>query len=125
MIDALVKTVLSELKQISRTETVIGEPIRSEGVTLVPVSRISIGFGIGGGKLEGKDRGGEGTGGGISIEPVAFIVIREKKVEVLSVKKDSIGWGQIVELVPQALEKIRDLTGKKPQKPPGAGKEKK
>jgi len=125
MIDALVKTVLSELKQISRTETVIGEPIRSEGVTLVPVSRISIGFGIGGGKGEGKNREGEGTGGGISIEPVAFIVLRDGKVEVLPVKKDGIGWGQIAELVPQALDKIKDLAGKKSRKTTDTGKGKK
>jgi sporulation protein YtfJ len=124
MIDQLVKTVLEELKQITQTETVIGEPIHSGAVTLVPVSKVSIGFGVGGGKGGSKNGEGEGTGGGISIEPLAFLVIRENKVELVTLKKDSAGLGQIVDLIPQVVDKIKDFRNKKSGKQADSGRKK-
>jgi sporulation protein YtfJ len=108
VIEELVKTVLSELKQITQTETVIGEPITAGGVTVIPVSKVSVGFGIGGGKAGEKNREGEGTGGGVMIEPVAFIVIREKNVELLSMKKENTGLGQVIDLIPEVVQKIKE-----------------
>jgi sporulation protein YtfJ len=108
VIEALVKTVLSELKQITQTETVVGEPITAGGVTVIPVSRVSVGFGAGGGKTGGKSGEGEGTGGGVMIEPVAFIVIHEKKAELLSMKKENAGLGQVIDLIPDVIQKIKD-----------------
>ncbi len=113
VIEALVKTVLSELKQITQTETVVGDPITAGGVTVIPVSKVSVGFGIGGGKAQEKNREGEGTGGGVMIEPVAFIVIREKKVELLSMKKENMGLGQVIDLIPEVVQKIKDYQEKK------------
>ena len=125
MIDALVKTVLNELKQISRNETVIGEPIQSGDVTLVPVSRVSIGFGAGGGAAGSTRREGEGTGGGIVIEPIAFVVIRGQQADILSIKKDAAGLGAIAEWIPEAIEAVREFAGKRREKSKQAGKEKK
>jgi len=109
LIDTLVKNVLSELKRISNTETVVGEPIEAGGVTLIPVSRISIGFGAGGGKKNKAESGGEATGGGLSIEPVAFIVIQKDKVNLISMKKDDTGFGKIVDLIPVLAEKVKSM----------------
>jgi uncharacterized spore protein YtfJ len=113
VIEELVKTVLSELRAITKTETVVGKPIEVGDTTLVPVSKISVGFGVGGGKKNSKDGQGEATGGGISIEPVAFFVVREGKVDLVSVKKEDIGLGKFIELVPQIVEKVKDLKGGK------------
>lgn len=113
VIEALVKTVLSELKQITQTETVVGDPITAGGVTVIPVSKVSVGFGIGGGKAQEKNREGEGTGGGVMIEPVAFIVIRDKKAELLSMKKENMGLGQVIDLIPEVVQKIKDYQEKK------------
>ena len=118
----MVGAVLSELKQITKTETVIGEPIRSGDTVVVPVSKISIGFGIGGGQTAAKGGQAEGTGGGMSIEPVAFVVIREDKVSILAVGKETSGFAQLVDLVPQALETIKKIRDRKTAKKPGAGK---
>jgi sporulation protein YtfJ len=122
MIDSLVKTILGEMKQVIQNETVIGEPIKAGGVTLLPVSRISIGFGAGGGKSGSKNREAEGTGGGISIEPVAFLVVHENKVDLLPVKMNESEIAQVIKLIPIVAEKIRDLIGKKDEKPKATGK---
>ncbi len=124
VIENLVKAVLSELKQITQTETVVGEPIVAGGVTIIPVSKVSVGFGIGGTKAQEKNREGEGTGGGVQIEPVAFIVVRDGKAELLSMKKESFGLGQVVDLIPEVLDTIKGFRSPKTKdaKSPGKGK---
>jgi len=113
VIEELVKTVLSELREISKTETVVGRPLKVGEMTILPVSRISVGFGAGGGKRDGKDGKGEGTGGGVSVEPVAFIVVRGEKVDLITLKKEEVGWGKVIDLVPQIMEKVRGYKEKK------------
>ena len=114
VIEELVKTVLTELREISKTETVVGDPLKVGQITIVPVSRISIGFGVGGGKKDTKNDGrGEGTGGGVSVEPVAFIVVRGEKVDLITLRKEEVGWGKIIDLVPQIVEKVKDFKDKK------------
>jgi sporulation protein YtfJ len=127
VIENLVKTVLSELKTITKTETVVGDPIEAGGVTIIPVSKVSVGFGIGGAKAAEKNREGEGTGGGVLIEPVAFIVVRDGKAELLSMKKDGVGLGQIIDLIPEVLDTIKGLRTEKPKTgvPAGGAKKKK
>ena len=71
-VETLVERVLGELHRIVQTETVIGEPFQAGDLTIIPVSKISFGFGAGGG-LEGK--GQSGTGGGANIEPIAFLIV--------------------------------------------------
>lgn len=122
VIEELVKTVLTELRAITKTETVVGDPIELDKVTIVPVSKVSVGFGAGGGKQEGKHGEGEATGGGISIEPVAFFVVRGDKVELITVKKDDVGFGKVLELVPQIFEKVKGYREKK-GKPSGDAKD--
>ena len=104
-VEALIERVLGELHKIVQTRTVIGEPVVAGEVTLIPVSKISLGFGAGGGQ-EGAGR--SGTGGGASVEPIGFVVIDAKgKVQVLTLKEKEISWGQLVELVPDAVSKVK------------------
>jgi len=77
----VIKTALDQINYIAKTETVIGEPIRAGNVTLIPVSRVSIGFAAGGAGDEKKSGSGVGTGGGVSVTPVAFISIIDDKVQ--------------------------------------------
>ena len=77
-IDNLVGSVLSQIREMIKTETVVGEPITVQDVVLIPVSRVSLGFGAFGGKTEKQQGDGEGTGGGVVVDPIAFIVIRDK-----------------------------------------------
>ena len=116
VIEEIVKTVLTQLRETVKTETVVGNPIITKEATIVPVSRVSIGFGIGGGKFNNKGQGGEATGVGMTIEPVAFIVVWKEKVELILVRKEEPGIGRIIELIPEIAEKIKGMTSKKDSK---------
>ena len=70
----VIKTALDQLQYIAKTETVVGEPIKAGEVTLIPVSKVSIGFAAGGGGGKETQAGsGAGTGGGVNVTPIAFI----------------------------------------------------
>jgi uncharacterized spore protein YtfJ len=115
VIEELVKTVLCELKEISKTQTVIGDPIALKDVTVIPVSKVSLGFGIGGGEGSDKPKSYEGTGGGIAIEPVAFIVVRKETVELITLSKTGSVLGDVMELVPKVMDRVKEWKGKKPR----------
>lgn len=110
-IETLIERVLGELHRIVQTETVIGQPVQAGDLTIIPVSKISFGFGAGGGQ-EGK--GQSGTGGGASVEPIAFLIVDASgKVQIMTLNDKEVGWGQLVGLVPDAVDKIRQFVGKK------------
>jgi len=110
-VENLIERVLGELHRIVQTETVIGEPIKAGLVTLIPVSKISFGFGAGGGQ-DGK--GQSGTGGGGQVEPIAFIVVdADGKVQILTLQDKEVGLGQLAQLVPEAIDKIKKFVGNK------------
>lgn len=104
-IDALIKTVLSELKVAINSKTVIGEPTTFKNWTVIPVTRVSFGFGAGGGQGKTDAAGfGGGSGGGATIEPVAFLAISDKEVKLISLKEKETIWEKI--LKPEVGEKI-------------------
>lgn len=113
VIEDLVKTVLTELRAITKTKTVVGEPLKLGETTIVPVSKISLGFAAGGGMKDSENGKGEGTGGGATIEPVAFFVVRGDKVDLVTIKKEDVGLGKFIDLVPQIVEKVKDFKQKK------------
>jgi uncharacterized spore protein YtfJ len=104
-VENLIAVVMGELRQIAKTETVVGEPVTVGDTVIVPVSKISFGFGAGGGGDE-KSGGGSGTGGGVSIEPVAFVAITGGKVQLLPIKSKEIKWSKILELMPDLVSKF-------------------
>ncbi|HDQ44026.1 MAG TPA: sporulation protein [bacterium] len=108
-IDNLVESVLAQIREIVKTETVIGEPIKAQDVVLIPVSRVSFGFGAFGGKTESRHGDGEGTGGGVMVDPVAFIVIREDHVRLITLREATTGVGKIIELIPQVVDKVKGM----------------
>ena len=88
----LMGATIEHLKAVADANAVIGTPIQAEGVTLIPVSRLSVGVASGGTEFSTKKQAaGEssfGGGGGASakLEPVAFLVIREGTVKLLPVR---------------------------------------
>ena len=104
-VENLIAVVMGELRQIAKTETVVGEPVTVGDTVIVPVSKISFGFGAGGGGDE-KSGGGSGTGGGVSIEPVAFVTITGGKPQLLPIKSKEIKWSKILELIPDLMSKF-------------------
>ena len=113
-VEGLIERVMGELHRIVQTKTVVGEPLEAGDLTLIPVSRITFGFGAGGGQ-EGK--GQSGTGGGASVEPIAFVVIdRDGKAQILTLSDKDVSWGQVLGLMPEAVSKIKSFVDRKSRK---------
>lgn len=103
-IDALIKTVLSEMKVAINSKTVIGEPTVCGKWTVIPVTKVSFGFGAGGGQGKNDTNFGGGSGGGATLEPVAFLVVSDKEVKLISLKERETVWEKI--LSPEVGEKV-------------------
>jgi uncharacterized spore protein YtfJ len=114
-IEETIKEIACELERIANARTVVGEPITAAGKTIIPITKISMGFGAGGGEgKKDKDSGyGGGGGAGAKIEPVAFIMIsaEEAKIFRMSERADA---GSILNIIPELVPDILDrLTGTK------------
>lgn len=103
----IVKTLIDELKNSIQCETVIGKPVSAGDVTIIPVSKVSFGFAAGGGEKKKLPGFGAGTGGGASIEPVAFIVINGDDVKVMGLKKGDKWMDKLLD--PDNYEKLNDV----------------
>ena len=116
-LNLLTEVALNKIRGITDSGTVIGEPITlPNGATAIPVSKISFGFASGGSDLPSKkqaDMFGGGTGGGVTITPIAFLVTSGDSVKVMQL--DTIGStaDNMVRSIPEILDKISELTGKK------------
>ncbi len=113
----IVKAVMEQIKETVRSETVVGEPVQAEESVIIPISRVSFGFGVCGGSREGADKGsGAGTGCGATIEPVAFVVVSKGKAQLLPLKSREATLTRIIDLVPSFLNIIKDMKSKDQEK---------
>ena len=104
---------MEHIKTMADANTIIGTPIQAEGVTLIPVSRMS--FGMGGGGTEfstkagaSKDSFGGGSAASAKLEPVAFLVVKEDgSVKLLPVAPPpATAAGRLIDTVPEVVDKI-------------------
>ena len=109
----LMKITMEHIKTMADANTIIGTPIQAEGVTLIPVSRMS--FGMGGGGTEfstkagaSKDSFGGGSAASAKLEPVAFLVVKEDgSVKLLPVAPPpATAAGRLIDTVPEVVDKI-------------------
>ena len=127
--ESFVKSMLEELRQMAKTETIVGQPVTIEDKTVLPVIKFSIGFGAGGGEGTGEglsakeDNGsgkgsgyGQGGGGGIRIDPVAFVTVHDGKVMLLPITKAGANVERLLDSIPDFIDKVRTIRGKKEEK---------
>ena len=122
-VESILKVLMSQLATISKAETVTGTPIIADKTTIIPVSKVTIGF-----AAAGSDAGGEaqltgsrkarisvgGTGGGISVEPIAFIVVGpDGKPQLLPVKGTINSVARVIDLIPDVVAKLAALRNPK------------
>lgn len=114
----LLQTSTEKLREMVNANTVVGEPITTpDGVTLIPVSRMSFGFGCGGSDY-GKTNAsfGGGAGGGMKVEPVAFIVVKDGTTRVLPVAKPAATTvDRVIDMVPDVMTRVENFIDKKNQ----------
>ena len=104
---------MEKIKQMVDVNTVVGDPITlADGITIIPVSRMSYGFAAGGSDLPNKsdrDIFGGGTGAGINVTPVAFLVVKNGEVKMLPVNSKPDSLDRAVSMIPDAVDKIVGL----------------
>ena len=102
-----VKEILGQMKHIASTNTVVGEPVKMGDKVIIPVTQVSLGFGVGG-HATGKDSESfmGGTGGGISIQPVGFIVTDKEKAQLLLVNEKGTQFGKVLDILPGIIDKV-------------------
>lgn len=103
---------LDKLRQMVDTSTIIGEPIVTGDTTLIPVSKVSYGFGSGGTDLPTKSSSelfGGGSGGGVTIQPVAFIVVENGKCRMMQINNYTSSADRAIAMIPELVDKVTEL----------------
>lgn len=121
-IQGLMSTAMQNIRDMIDVNTIIGDPIvAQDGTTIIPVSKVSFGFASGGSDLPAKvpkELFGGGSGAGITIHPIGFLVVGGGDVKLLQIQEGDIGAaGKAVEALPEIIEKLSEVFSKKKKKP--------
>lgn len=125
-IEGLMNVAMENIKGMVDVSTIVGEPVVTpDGATIVPISRVSFGFGAGGSEFSSNpldkknDRSmfGGGSGGGATIKPVAFLVVNKDTIRVLPISDTISTVDRVVDMIPDAINKFNSIfTGIKSKK---------
>lgn len=123
-INGLMQTAMQSIKDMVDVNTIVGEPVESkDGTVIIPISKVSFGFGAGGSDFGQKNVAnsdanfGGGSGGGASIEPVAFMVVGQEQIKLMPIEKNTSPVEDIIDSVPTLLDKVIKAIKKKRDKP--------
>ena len=115
-ISDILNVSLDNLKSLVDSNTVIGDPIVVGDVTIIPISKVSFGFASGGSEIPTTKPGapfGGGSGGGVTITPIGFLSVSNGEVRMVQPQTADNTADRIVNIVPELLDKIAVLAGKK------------
>ena len=121
--NGILSTTIEKVRQLVDVSTIIGEPINlPDGLTIIPVSKVTYGFASGGSDFPSKNNvelfGGAG-GAGVTINPVAFLVVKDGEVSIKHIISNDNAIERAVTMVPDMFDKVVNLVDKK--KKDGAG----
>ena len=117
----MLQDTISKIREMVDVNNVIGEPITVDGVTIIPVSKVSVGFGGGGSDFAKNASAGElpfggGVGGGVKVNPICFLIVKDGNVRMMPVAAPaSTTADRIVEMVPDTLDKIASFIDSRSQ----------
>ena len=111
--NGILSTTIEKVRDLVDVSTIIGDPINlPDGLTIIPVSKVTYGFASGGSDFPSKNNvelfGGAG-GAGVTINPVAFLVIKDGDVTIKHIVSDDNAVERAVSLVPEMFDKITSL----------------
>ena len=112
---AILSATIEKIRDLVDTSTIIGEPITADGTTIIPVSKVTYGFASGGADFpskNSKDLFGGGGGAGVTITPVAFLVITDGEVTLKHITAYDNAAERVVNLVPEMFDKVTGLVNK-------------
>ena len=130
-IEGLMKTAMESIKEMVDVNTIVGDAVQApDGTVIIPISKVSFGFASGGGEYankrnkkeeDGKEEDKEllgkfpfagGSGAGVSISPVAFMVVGNGQIRLLPVNINS-SVDKVLDLIPELIKKVNDGVKKK------------
>ncbi|WP_066820947.1 GerW family sporulation protein [Clostridium tepidiprofundi] len=120
-IENLMKSTMENIKNMIDVDTIIGNPVvANDNTTILPVSKVSVGFASGGSefskdnkeKVDEKYPFGGGSGAGVTVKPVAFLVVKKDSVRLLPVDQTNT-YDRLVDSIPQILDILKDFSKKK------------
>jgi len=122
-INEVLTITMQKVRELVDVNTIVGQPIQAEGVTLIPVSRVSLGFGTGGTEFSSKNQKpgeenafGGGSGAGVSIKPVAFLVVKGDSVRLLPVEPPNSAIDRVIDMVPELMDRVGAFLDKQQEK---------
>jgi sporulation protein YtfJ len=124
-IQGLMKTAMEQITEMVNVNTVVGDPVETpDGSVIMPISRVGFGFAAGGSEFGTEDEGftgpdaknaavalpfGGGSGGGVSITPIAFLVVGQQGVKIVPLDNQTHLYERMIDLAPQVVEKIQSM----------------
>ena len=110
----MLENTITKIREMVDVNSVVGDPITADGITIIPVSKVSVGFGGGGSDFVSKNTNnlnnhpfGGGAGGGVKVTPIAFLIIKEGSVRMVPVAAPANTTAdRLVEMIPDTLDKI-------------------
>jgi len=116
-------TTMQNIRDMIDVNTIVGQPIQVDQVTILPISKVSFGFASGGSDFTGKHQKpdadnafGGGGGAGVDISPIGFLIVKEDSVRLLPVTPPGSAAGRVVEMVPDLVDKLTDFIEKQQEK---------
>jgi sporulation protein YtfJ len=134
-IESLMQTAMENLKEMVDVNKIVGDAVETpDGSVIIPISRVSFGFAAGGTEFDNEDKQGSGnnangnrfgnelpfgggSGGGVSVQPVAFLVVGQGQVRLLPVDHN-VTLDRLIDLAPQIIAQIQNMAGRRAERRP-------
>lgn len=120
-IEGLMKTAMESIKEMVDVNTIVGDPVETpDGTVIIPITRVACGFAAGGGEFEAAAEGnhpnqkantlpfGGGSGAGVSVQPVGFLVVGHNQVRLLPVDGNAMV-DRIIDVAPQLISQVQSM----------------
>ena len=116
----LMNVTMTKIREMVDVDTVVGSPFNTpDGITIIPVSKVSYAFGGGGGDYPVKEKGGfgGGSGAGIKIDPIGFLVVKDGSVRMLNITPPAANTvDRVIEKAPELIDMVEDFINKQAEK---------
>jgi len=102
---------MTKMKEMINVNTIIGDPIyTSDGITLIPVTQVSMGMGAGGADSMNKNTLGAGAGGGVKMNPQGFLIIKDGMIRFVSTKAPAdTSLDRLLDMIPDVFDRVEKL----------------
>lgn len=112
----ILSTTIEKVRQLVDVSTIVGEPITlSDEITVIPVSKVTYGFASGGSDFPSKNNTqlfGGGGGAGVTINPVAFLILKNGEVTLKHITSNDNAAERFVDMVPEVIDKVSNVVSK-------------